>query len=126
VLTRENIVEVIKFAHREKLFIFADEVCKQLHHLRNFFFTLKYFVIFFSRFIKTMCTPATGSSILSRKSRGNWAILMTNWSSPLSSPVPKVKSRLLFFTSKIYFNFEFNRHRLHGRVWTTRRLLGNY
>lgn len=26
VLTRENIVEVIKFAHREKLFIFADEV----------------------------------------------------------------------------------------------------
>ena len=26
VLTRDNIVEVIKFAHREKLFIFADEV----------------------------------------------------------------------------------------------------
>lgn len=25
-LTRDNIVEVIKFAHREKLFIFADEV----------------------------------------------------------------------------------------------------
>ena len=25
-LTRENIVEIVKFAHREKLFIFADEV----------------------------------------------------------------------------------------------------
>ncbi len=26
VLTKENIVDIIKFAHKEKLFVFADEV----------------------------------------------------------------------------------------------------
>lgn len=36
-LTRENIVEVIKFAHREKLFIFADEVS-------HFFPVIFYFI----------------------------------------------------------------------------------
>ena len=38
VLTRDNIVEIIKFAHREKLFIFADEVSRLIirKQQRNF------------------------------------------------------------------------------------------
>ncbi|XP_032781725.2 alanine aminotransferase 1 isoform X1 [Daphnia magna] len=35
VLTRDNIVEVIKFAHREKLFIFADEVYQDNVYAHN-------------------------------------------------------------------------------------------
>lgn len=63
-LTRDNIVEVIKFAHREKLFIFADEVSHCDHKGKRKKYTN---ANSFSRFIKTMFTQTTENSIRSRK-----------------------------------------------------------
>lgn len=38
VLTKENIQEIIKFAHKHKLFIFADEVIKRLKCINKLHF----------------------------------------------------------------------------------------
>ena len=65
VLSRENIENVVKFAHREKLFVFADEVYQVYLKLS---FQKKYSAYWPSTTTNsTMCTRRAASSTRSRR-----------------------------------------------------------